>query len=357
MQDHSKEPATPADWSAWATVPWTPLTGPATGTDGAANSNPIIGYHKASVPCAPRSNPPLALQTLDVWLPASASPTTPDASTLPQPSSAAAGPGTWIIYIHGGAWRDPAITASSFTPAATALLQSQLTNTNKTSTTSPDPRLAGLASLNYRLSPHPAHPAPADPARQARHPDHIADIRAALAFLHRLLPASAHEHSYILAGHSCGATLAFQAVMAPSRWGLSPTDPRSEPPAVAAVVGFNGLYDLAGFLAAPPAGYAHLAGPYAEFTRGAFGGDERVWRAEDKKKKRTRKVLAVLVQSREDTLVPYAQLEGLRGVLEREGGGAVEVRVMEAGGDHDDIWKDGRRMAEVLAEVVAGGLA
>jgi hypothetical protein len=66
----------------------------------------------------------------------------------------------------------------------------------------------------------------------------------------------------------------------------------------------------------------------------------------EKKKK------VVLVQSREDTLVPYGQLEGLRGVL--EGDGRVEVRVMEAGGDQDEIWKDGRRMAEVLGEVVGG---
>ncbi|SPQ27241.1 017d03b9-290c-4263-934f-cc60e58d5713 [Thermothielavioides terrestris] len=123
--------------------------------------------------------------------------------------------------------------------------------------------------------------------------------------------------------------------MSPARWGLA-EDVLPVPvpvPKPAVVVGFSGLYDLAGFVARPPAGYAHLREAYRAFTAGAFGPDEAVWRA--------------------DTLVPYQQLEAMRARLEGEE--AVEVRVMEAGGDHDEIWQEGGRMAEVLWEV-AGAL-
>ncbi|KAI7696864.1 hypothetical protein KC353_g17306, partial [Hortaea werneckii] len=79
----------------------------------------------------------------------------------------------WIIYIHGGAWRDPEIDSTSFTKAQNLLLQSRETD-----------QIAGFASINYRLSPYPSHPQspsdPSDPARNAHHPDHLNDILDAL---------------------------------------------------------------------------------------------------------------------------------------------------------------------------------
>ena len=131
------------------------------------------------------------------------------------------------------------------------------------------------------------------------------------------------------------------------------------------VVGFNGLYDLAGFIAAPPEGYEGLREGYQEFVEGAFGREEEVWRAvcpttagggwvgewREKVGGGGKAVEVVLVQSREDGLVPYGQLEGLKRVLEREG---VEAEVKEAGGEHDAIWMKSGRMGEVLWEVVEG---
>ncbi|KAL2160822.1 hypothetical protein VTH06DRAFT_1019, partial [Thermothelomyces fergusii] len=312
----------------------------------------------------------------------------------------------------------------------------------------------------------------------ARHPDHIADVLAGLAFLRRLLhhhhqPSDGHDHdhggsekasgprtaangssdaarprrrqqqqqqqrwTWILAGHSCGATLAFQSVMDPTRWGLAGRSAGAEPTTTAAataaraaaIVGFNGLYDLAGFVAAPPAGYAHLRDAYREFVTGAFGPDRplgggfaglgivgrcgagrrakrSVWTAvcpataegpwvdewlgsgsgsgsgssnssgsggggggswwwwkrgraankktkeeeeeeEEEDRKKTTKGVVVLVQSREDTLVPWQQLEAMRQRLERERR-RVDVRVLEGAGDHDDVWREGSRMAQVL---------
>lgn len=357
--EHATPPeASDADWRAWASVPWSPLTDPNKTTpdtpDTPDSGIPIpIAWHKSGVPYLPSDTPPLALQTLDVWLPnPTSTTTTPSPSTLPHH------PGTWIIYIHGGAWRDPAITAASFTAAATSLL---LHSSSASSSTSPTKPIAGLISLNYRLSPHPSHPSPGDPSRQAAHPDHIADVLAALSFLHRLRIFGEGER-WILAGHSCGATLAFQAVMSPTRWGLSSEGYSFPKPA--AIVGFNGLYDLAGFVAHPPAGYAHLREGYREFTEGAFGGDGGVWRAVcpttaaagwvgewvEGLGREGEKAQVVLVQSLEDTLVPGEQLEGLRVVLEREGEKVV-VGVEEAGGDHNEIWEEGGRMGEILWKV------
>ena len=132
------------------------------------------------------------------------------------------------------------------------------------------------------------------------------------------------------------------------------------------VGGFNGLYDLAGFIAAPPEGYEGLREGYREFVAGAFGEEEGVWRAVcpttagegwvKEWRDGMDRARVVLVQSREDGLVPYQQLEGLKRVLEGEEG--VEVLVEEAGGEHDEIWREGAgRMAEVLWSVVVRGQA
>ncbi|KAL2179797.1 uncharacterized protein P884DRAFT_237743 [Thermothelomyces heterothallicus CBS 202.75] len=403
-----------ADWSAWASVPWTAVFAPSTDA-GSVNGNvngkvdgadvPIIGWLKSGVPYLPPEKA-ASLQTLDVWIPnlqpTATEPTAPDPSSLPldprggDGSSSSSSSSTWIIYIHGGAWRDPRISSASFAPAATDLLL----RAARTRASCGTPKLAGVVSLNYRLSPHPSYPpspSPSgpNPSRQARHPDHIADVLAGLAFLRRrlLLPddrgddddrdghggENASAGRWILAGHSCGATLAFQSVMDPSRWGLpagagTEKDDAILPPA--AIVGFNGLYDLAGFIASPPAGYAHLREAYRGFVTAAFGPDRPVggggkggggggggggkgtvwtavcpataegsWAEEEE-----RKGVVVLVQSREDTLVPWQQLEVMRERLERERR-RVEVRVLEGVGDHDDVWREGDRMAEVLWEL------
>ncbi|KAK3344180.1 Alpha/Beta hydrolase protein [Lasiosphaeria hispida] len=326
-------PMTTNDHLTWASAPWTSVPGPSTAP---------IGVHK-TLPYLPPSRGGTALHTLDIWLPSTPTTTTTTTTTT---GTLPSGPGTWLVYIHGGAWRDPAVTAASFSAAASRLLQ-------RAAEESAQP-LAGIASLNYRLSPHPAHPAPGDPARAAAHPDHIQDVLAGLGFLQGL----GVRGRYVLAGHSCGATLAFQAVMDPRRWGLG-----AEVVKPAVVVGFNGLYDLAGFIRAPPEGWEGLVEPYEEFTTRAFGPEENVWRAvcpataegwvpewDGEGRKRV-----VLVQSREDTLVPYSQLESMKVYLERWTEKVkTEVVEVEGGGDHDDMWGRGDKMAEVLWNAMLG---
>jgi len=61
---------------------------------------------------------------------------------------------------------------------------------------------------------------------------------------------------------------------------------------------------------------------------------------------------AFLVQSHEDTLVPYNQLEGMQKQLQKSKGAGLEDIELEAGGDHNDLWKKGDRLAEIVAEAV-----
>ena len=198
--------------------------------------------------------------------------------------------------------------------------------------------------------------------------------------------------SYVLAGHSCGATLALQACMDPARWGdhedegngkrgpkmfvkgglsdgYGGVQPIAKPKAV---VGFNGLYDLAGFIADPPAGYEGLKEPYRGFVRNAFGEDENVWMeacpasaeswvAEWKLSEGEGRRKVVLVQSLEDSLVPVEQTEKMAGYLESENekekeDNKVEVVVLreEEGGDHNEVWERGDSLAEILVKVLDG---
>lgn len=325
---HRPAMATPTD--LLASVPWTPFPAPTSPT----------GYLKSHVPYHATAN---RLQYLDIWTPSTTS--TPHNTTIPPR------PGHWLIYIHGGAWRDPAVLAASFTPTATHLLASPSIT-----------HIAGLASLNYSLSPHPSHPTdpsppsdpsqPADPARAATHPQHIHDVLAALAFLQRLTGLT---HDYVLLGHSCGATLALQAAADHARWGAAAAALRVARPA--AVVGLNGLYDLPGLVRDPGPAHARVQPVYADFTRRAFGEDEAGWGAASpavflreggKEWREARRV--VLVQSREDSLVPYRQTEGMLGVL--RGAFGERVGEMEAGGDHNALWQEGKRMAEIAIAVV-----
>ncbi|KAH8897783.1 alpha/beta-hydrolase [Thozetella sp. PMI_491] len=320
------------DAARWALRPWTAVM----------DGDVVIGWRKHHVPYRPDA---LSLQTLDVWVSASG-PQPPGIASLP------ANPGHWLVFIHGGAWRDPLVTSSAFEPTAERLLKRAAAG---------GLRLAGLASISYRLSPHPQHPtdpspprdgSALDPARVARHPDHIADVLSALWFLQSMGGAT---DPYLLSGHSCGATLAFQAVMNPDRW--APGLPAIRKPAV--VVGLSGLYDLAGFVEGAPPSHASLVEGYEDFIRGAFGDDRAVWKAAcptsagSWTSEWTGAQKVVLAQSRDDSLVPYEQLEGLRAHLQASEA-PFEILEREIHGDHDELWQEGSQMANIYEEVLQG---
>ena len=192
-----------------------------------------------------------ALQNLEIWIPPS--------ETSPAADASLAKPGLWVLYIHGGAWRDPLVDSSSFLPTI-----------QKIHSNGPLENVAGYASINYTLSPHPKHPTHpsdgTDPSRNGKHGAHMHDVQCGIEFLQKLYGFGSN---YILLGHSCGATLAFQQVM------FSKTLPEIQKPKC--IVGLNGIYDLPNLIKDAGPKHGHLAPLYEQFTRSAFGDDERSW--------------------------------------------------------------------------------
>lgn len=229
----------------------------------------------------------------------------------------------FLIYIHGGAWRDPAILAPSFAATESHILA----NASPAVTD----KISGIASIDYRLSPYPAHPTnpsnPHDPARNARHPDHINDVLTAILYLQENY---GFGNRYVLIGHSCGATLALQVAM--KRFWGSQYDPTAalelnvEPPL--AIIGVSGIYDIPGLVddnAEQPV--------YHDLVVNAIGSERKVWEDTspvhgDYEDGWEEGKLAVLVHSEDDELVAMAQPEAMWKVL---GGskGSAKMRVME----------------------------
>lgn len=252
-------------------------------------------------------------------------------------------------YIHGGAWRDPRIDHTTARPTIDSLLLPGGPAARPS-------RIAGIASLDYRLSAHPS--LPQDPSREppsrlrsARHPDHVCDVRAALALLGREfgLGYGAGGTPYVLFGHSCGATLALQVLM--GEWGQDREREPERVPLPAAVVGFQGMYDLAGL-------NARFGGAYGELLSGAFGPDEAVWEAVSPARFRgsfrgnwgADPGLAVLAYSPQDELIDMAEIDVMERVLRDDGLDVLAFRDLEGG--HDEVWEDGRHLARVLLRTI-----
>ncbi|KAL4868342.1 Alpha/Beta hydrolase protein [Aspergillus spectabilis] len=252
--------------------------------------------------------------------------------------------GYWVILIHGGAWRDPTQTATTYLTPALSILTSPTTTTNKDSKP-----ITGLASISYRLSLHPAHPqnpndteTPPTMLRDAKHPDHLNDIQSALRFLQERY---SFGQRYILVGHSCGAMLAFQGVMS----SLFPQGISGSGYATPiAVLGMAGIYDLRLLRDTHKSISA-----YQEFIEGAFGADEAVW---DSVSPGVGGVdgwgsgrVVVLAQSKGDTLIDGAQGEGMKKALEsweKNGSkGRREVHSLVIEGEHDEAWEKGDELA------------
>ena len=253
---------------------------------------------------------------------------------IPRPTSPNENNRLWIVYIHGGAWRDPTISASSYRKIRDILLETAAAD-----------RIAGYASINYRLSPYPSHPKdpsnPSDPARNAKHPDHINDVLAAILHLQETYH---FEDRYVLVGHSCGATLALQVAMK-RYWGSQyestfALELNVVPPV--AIVGLEGIYDISALVK-----YHGKESEYKDFIVNAFGPSG--WDAlspanADFDGSWPDGKLVVLAHSRDDTLVEWEQVDALKRSLETQGWKDNldrQVKVLEVKGDHDEVWETG----------------
>lgn len=244
-------------------------------------------------------------------------------------------------YIHGGAWRDPADLSSTFEPTLSLLLKSsQLAY------------IAGFASINYRLSPYPSHlidpSSNDDRARNAKHPDHIHDVLDALGFLQEKYEFGSQ---YVLVGHSAGATLAYQAIMATWRQQNS-----TSPAMPLGVVGLAGVYDFTGLEAHHPDEPS-----YREILENAFGpnwdhASPVYWLEKLGSLKATWPDgrLAIVAYSEDDELVEpeqsLAMWEGLTG--SRNASATRRDELAKARGAHDQLWKEGTELANLITKAV-----
>ena len=275
--------------------------------------------------------------------------------------------------MHGGAWRDPDQLSTTIEPTLDRLVaadQSPLLE-----------RIAGVASINYRLSPYPDHPTSpsdaADAARAAQHPQHVQDVLAALVSLTESLRLghgtddTGHRHPWLAVGHSCGATLLLQAMQSlmsdpPSR---QPYETSHAWPPPSALLLCAGIYSLPRLVAAHP--------DYVAMVENAFGPDRERWQRASPAAapncgawagRSTPTVL--LCHSDDDELVDWGQLQAMADCLGEHGwavrasdweGCPPDGRSTAAGtlvllklaGQHDDAWRTGdlaQRIGDALRE-------
>lgn len=297
-------------------------------------------------------------QTLNIYVPRTqqtASLVGSSVTSIPGESPADGLP-RWHVHIHGGAWRDPNLTATSIEPAVAHAF----------SDADPSKPIDAIISINYTLSPFPSHPSlphdptkkgSPDPAREGRHPDHIRDVLRAFAFLRSL---GLRDDSYILTGHSAGACLAFQSMLQhPLAWGIDDVD---EPPRPAALLGMNGLYDLPDLVDHLGDSHANLAEVYRDLQGHAFGADRGLWEQASParlplSRLRERAALGrmprfiIVDQSAEDQLVPMNQADKMEAHLRGVEGLRV-VRGSRCTGKHAAPWEQGIMIWEGVKDVL-----
>lgn len=232
-------------------------------------------------------------------------------------------------YIHGGAWRDPLIDSTSFKRTVDIL-----------STAEND--IVGFASINYRLSSYGNHAtkpsSPVDPSRNAEHPDHLNDITRALVFLEKTYMIN---DRYLIVGHSCGATLAFQ---------IPEKDGQEKVPQPFCIIGSEGIYDL------PSLVEVHKDSPfYRQFVVAAFGNDKNAWIEASPCTARAPAIWAktnalIISHSDDDELVEKQQalmmLERLYTTDEWHG----QARYVSVSGKHDEVHEKGTELARIIEE-------
>lgn len=311
-------------------------------------------------------------------------------------------------FLHGGAWRDPRATFQEAEPTIDALLDPSRPEAYLGPR--PSARVAGFASLNYRLSAHPAFAqapghTPSWGRRAARHPDHLRDVLAGLRFLQARF---GFGEDYVFWGHSAGGFLNYQVLLGRTACifgsgfgggGDGENDKEEEEDTFAdvalpvAVVGFEGIYDLAGL-------DARVRGAYAGFMEAAFGPNDvfsfplsllagtgggggssnnsggacttrRAWDLAspatnpvgdfkrdwfDVGGKTKNKKLAVLAQSPDDELVDMAECDAMAQRLLADGVPADRVLVFrDLAGGHFEVLRDGSfaRVLKATLEALA----
>ena len=223
--------------------------------------------------------------------------------------------------------------------------------------------IAGVASLNYRLSAHPVYPqdierTPKYELRNAMHPEHVDDVLTAIGVLQKKYGFGAR---YLLVGHSVGATMAFQSVLC-QHLPWSPTVTAAAEQSVEtpiAILGVEGIYDFPSLIRSVP---DEVREKYLQPTVGAFGKNEDVWLeaspAQYSAETYARnwgggRRLVMVAHSREDELVDWEQVRAIRSVFaERVKDDRIKFEVLELKGKHHEGWQKGDGLARAIAEAI-----
>ncbi|KAK1960721.1 alpha/beta-hydrolase [Colletotrichum sublineola] len=264
---------------------------------------------------------PNVLQTYDVY------------TRSTSENSSASADKYWLIWIHGGFYRDFAQNSTGVN-AAIASLEAN----------SPDvlaDQVAGIASLNYRLSALPGvqpNNTPANERQNARWPDHMNDAVAALKDLNKRHPI---DGNYVLSGHSVGAQISFFTALETLR------DPAVPKPA--AILGISGIYDYP---------HLHVTHPgYDYLVLNAMREDQLVEASPAKVNAERYMALGskafILAHSRDDGLVPWDQAEAMKATLDSLPELRNKTHFIELQGAHNDIWKNGVALAKAFTETLA----
>lgn len=298
------------------------------------------------------------LQTLNLYLPATEENLKlvgKTAERLPQASAGSHGI-KHQVHVHGGAWRDPHLSASSIEPQVALAFREPI-----------DALLAGICSINYTLAKFPDHPDDpydpwlnhyADPAREGKHPQQVADVMLGLVFLRSI---GLEDHAYILSAHSCGSCIALQVVLQPPLfYGLPET---YTPPCPAAIVSLNGLYDLPDLIHCQDAAHEHLSEEYRTMLQNVFGEDEDGWAVLSPTRFESEGLIVRAQQSLIpplffasgsglDQLVSLNQIEKLEQSL-REVKGVSFVRATRSVGYHAMPWETGTALWQSVQDAMA----
>lgn len=265
------------------------------------------------------------LNTVDIWLPETSTAT--DVAVHKNK--------VWVIYIHGGAWRDPEVDSKSFAPAIDVLQSSSSRDS-----------FAGFAAINYRLSSYPRHPrdpsTPDDPSRNVHHPSHVLDVAYALLYLQEQY----HIHShYILVGHSAGATMAFQLhqTLLPGR----------ALPRPSSVLGIAGIYNFESFVDSHSEISAYKEIMYNAFPERKFWDEASPYSSSRNKETLWEHAEVIVIsRSKDDELVEKDQasfmLERARSIPKA----TEKVHFLEASGAHDKIWSSGNILASLVVKTL-----
>lgn len=215
-----------------------------------------------------------------------------------------------LIFIHGGAWRDPNHTYDDF---------KELINQLPTDNTN-------YIGLNYRLSP------------EVKHPSHLVDVVHAISFLEK----EHGIHNALLVGHSVGATLILQLLMYQTLLGQSLD---INPPTIKldSLFFIDGIYDIADLVDEYP--------DYILFVNEAFASEDDYVEAVPLagKFRRTPFELefkkAHILQSLEDELLSERQLDIFALFLQEK-----EVPFTDSRGNwgkHEEVYRR-KEIAEII---------